>query len=656
MVALLLASLGSGCSPAASAPEARVVSSPPKHRIIVLVWDGLRPDSINEVDTPNLAKLRSAGVEFARQHAIYPSVTMMNAASFATGAFPDRSGFFGNVIYRPGAPGKSATGDTVDFRAPVFTEDYAILETLDSREQGGLLLTDSLFEAAQRSGLKTAAVGKSGPAFLQDHRKGGILLDERMAWPQKFAEHLQAAGFALPATAPAALDQQVLLARDNGDPTRPRAKRKLADGVTGDPTDDHGSPFVDANDYLMKAYVDYVLPVEKPDLSWVWLRNPDSTEHWYGPGTPNYRSALHSQDDYLARLQKKLESLGWAGSTDIVVLSDHGHSTVAGSVSKFPLRGAPFGSPEALDPGAPNPRGYSVSGEVRLAEELTRAGFKAFDGGGCLYSPLLSGVRSDGSSLHPTAVDVDGSRCGQPGERYTFGQRRVPQNLPAGAVVVASNGGSDYLYVPDRDKSVVRRAVRFLQSREELGPVFVSDRYGELPGTLPLSTIHLQSGVDRNPDVVVSYHFDEDAVVSGMPGTEYAGVARESNRGTHGSFSPRDVHNTLIAYGPSFRVRFKDELPTANVDVAPTLAHLLGTTMPGAEGRVLEEALVGGPDQSAFMVGEKTEMPGLPARVVSKGGRAGSFTFELHETSVEIGQSRWEYFDYAKEVRNPGPK
>jgi arylsulfatase A-like enzyme len=645
-VALLVAALGSGCSTAATAPQP---SPPPKHRVIVLVWDGLRPDSINETDTPNLAKLRSAGVDFARQHATYPSVTMMNAASFATGAFSEQSGFYGNVVYRPGPSGKSATGDTVDFGAPVFTEDYAILETLDSRERGGLLLTDSLFEVAQRSGLKTAAVGKSGPAFLQDLHKGGILLDERMAWPREFAEHLQSAGYALPATAPAALDQQVVLARNNGDPTRPRAKQKVADGVTGDPTDEHGSPFVDANDYLMKTFVDYVLPFEKPDLSWVWLRNPDSTEHWYGPGTPNYRSALRSQDDYLARLEAKLDSLGWATSTDIVVLSDHGHSTVAGSAVKFPLRGSPSGTPQALDPGAPNPRGYSVSGEVRLAEELGHEGFAAFDGGGCLYSPLLSGIRGDGSALHPTHVDADGSECGEAGQRYTFGAHRLPRKLPPGAIVIASNGGSDYLYVPDRDKAVVRRAVRFLQSREELGPVFVSDRYGDLPGTLPLSTIHLQSRADRNPDVVVSYHFDEDAVVSGMPGTEYAGVARESNRGTHGSLSPRDVHNTMIASGPSFRSQFKDDLPSANVDVAPTLARLLGVKVATAQGRVLSEALVGGTDVSAFKVSDAVETPKTAARGLGS-GRA-TFTFELHETSLELGRERWTYLDGAKEVR-----
>ena len=33
------------------------------------------------------------------------------------------------------------------------------------------------------------------------------------------------------------------------------------------------------------------------------------------------------------------------------------------------------------------------------------------------------------------------------------------------------------------------------------------------------------------------------------------------------SFSPIDVHNTLVAEGPDFKAGFTDTLPTGNVDV-----------------------------------------------------------------------------------------
>ncbi len=76
-----------------------------------------------------------------------------------------------------------------------------------------------------------------------------------------------------------------------------------------------------------------------------------------------------------------------------------------------------------------------------------------------------------------------------------------------------------------------------------------------------------------------------------MPGTEYASAQRY--RGMHGSFSPRDVHNVLIAHGPHFKAGSVDSLPSSNVDLAPTVATLLAVPFKAPAGRVLAEALLG---------------------------------------------------------------
>jgi len=52
--------------------------------VIIIVWDGLRPDAIDPADTPNLQRLRDAGSDFTDHHATYPTFTMMNAASIHT--------------------------------------------------------------------------------------------------------------------------------------------------------------------------------------------------------------------------------------------------------------------------------------------------------------------------------------------------------------------------------------------------------------------------------------------------------------------------------------------------------------------------------------------------------------------------------------------
>ena len=61
----------------------------PEGRIFILmVWDGLRPDLVNPRDTPNLFALGREGVRFARHHSVFPTVTMVNAASIASGGRP----------------------------------------------------------------------------------------------------------------------------------------------------------------------------------------------------------------------------------------------------------------------------------------------------------------------------------------------------------------------------------------------------------------------------------------------------------------------------------------------------------------------------------------------------------------------------------------
>jgi arylsulfatase A-like enzyme len=60
----------------------------------------------------------------------------------------------------------------------------------------------------------------------------------------------------------------------------------------------------------------------------------------------------------------------------------------------------------------------------------------------------------------------------------------------------------------------------------------------------------------------------------------------------HVTLSRFDMHNTLIAAGPDFRPGTVDDLPSGNVDIAPTILWILGIKPPRPmDGRVLTEAL-----------------------------------------------------------------
>ncbi len=645
-----------GCEPVGGNAAAK--------RVIVFVWDGMRPDSIDATNTPNLAMLKAGGSFFSDNHSTYLTFTMMNSASFATGGFPGTTGFYGNTLWAPGATGKDSANNVVDFNQPAFTEDYAILGDLSAFYGNQLLLVSTLFQAAQSAGLKTAAIGKSGAAFLQDFEKGGIILDEKFAWPLSFVQELQAANQPLPALTPVAYAAgAVTLSGTNGNPTASTSKKVLADGTTSDPTDTSGNQYTAANAYMMQTYLTYVLPVHHPDLSLIWFRNPDSTEHNYGPGSANYADALKAQDTLLGNLLSTLNTLGLSATTDVIVVSDHGHSSVSGPASLFPLRdvvpsdagaGASVGGTDATN-------GYSVSGDVRLADLLTRAGFTdVYDGSGCTYDPVLSGIKADGTPVYPVQTDTaSGTVCGKANAKYTTPSYKVPATLPTDAVVIAANGGSDYLYVPEHSITTVTRLVSYLQTREEIGAIFVASAYGAIPGTLPLTTIKVESTAFRTPDVVVSYAWDDQAVIAGKPGIEFESAFND--RGMHGTFGTTDVHNTLVGSGPDFRAGFVDALPSGNVDVAPTIAWLLGLSLPKADGRPLYEGLVHGLDASGYSVTPKvvssTEVTGLTMQLPTSPTNSDvdttvtKYRIDLKTKDLAVCGKSYTYFDSAKGVR-----
>ena len=634
--------------------RAQQETGPAARRVIIFVWDGLRADDLTPEITPNYFALARSGVVFADHHAVYPTFTMMNSASIATGAYPGVHGFYGNVVYAPAAKGRNAKGAEIDFSAPAFIEDFGVVEAVRDSYQGRLTLVPTMLQAAQARGLTTVAVGKFGAAFIQDYKRGGIILDEDAAMPLGFAKELQQAGYRLPQNSSNAYDAGALmLAKDNGDPTAPIPIQRLKDAQTGNPLDCSGALSRPGFAYLTDVFVNYILPNKKPDLTIFWSKEPDATSHAYGPGTCNSIDATRMNDEILGRVVEKLRQLGWEASTDIIITQDHNHSTVSGDVAYYPLRAI-------VDRGigAVSRDGYSVSGFVRTAELLTRDGLKAFDGARCRDIPILSGIMADGTNLH-SRRDDEGHVCGRP-QKYTSPSYAVPKPIPAGAVVVAANAGSDYLFVPDANIETVKAAVVSLQSRLQFGAIFVSDKYGEIAGTLPMSLIKTEtSGNGRAPDIIVSFSYDENVAVAGKSGVSYASSI--NRRGDHGSFSPTDTHISLMASGPDFKSGLINTLPTSNVDVAPTVARILKFSMPAVQGRVLEEALKGGPPISDYAVLSKTYRSsgksGLTVKLPTDvDGRSvdpnlSSFSVELKTKILTRGAASHTYFDHANAVR-----
>ncbi len=162
-------------------------------------------------------------------------------------------------------------------------------------------------------------------------------------------------------------------------------------------------------------------------------------------------------------------------------------------------------------------------------------------------------------------------------------------NPQPGDVMVAGLGGSVMFYVVDREEPVVRRLVEFLQQSDFAGVIFSRLK---IEGTFPLETVRYNIQTNNGPDVMISLRWTTDKNDHGAPGMFYS-MDGSKGRGSHASLSRFDMNNTLVAAGPDFKKGFLNTIPSGNIDLAPTVLHLLGVKPPKPmDGRVLHEALV----------------------------------------------------------------
>jgi hypothetical protein len=171
-------------------------------------------------------------------------------------------------------------------------------------------------------------------------------------------------------------------------------------------------------------------------------------------------------------------------------------------------------------------------------------------------------------------------------------------------VIVAANGGSDLLYLPHAQGPQVRHVLELLAGLDYVGALFVDDRFGPLPGALPLSSIALKGDARLPvPTIVVSFRsfLPDMAVASADDPLQRAVLVADTplqqGQGMHGGFGRDNTFNFMAALGPDFRAGFQDPLPVSTADIAPTLERLLKLrprTHGRLVGRVLEEALRGG--------------------------------------------------------------
>jgi arylsulfatase A-like enzyme len=420
-------------------------------RACVMVWDGLRPDMVSRALTPHLWGLAEEGVWFERSYAVYPTLTRANSPAISTGCRPGRAGVPGNTFCL--SVGGALTTYT--------SGDASNLQRLADADGRPVLLVDTLADRVHRAGGRSVVVGSGSPgsAWLQ-HPRASESGDLVIARGVPGMEHTMDA----------------LRARFG-----PAPKQSL--------------PATQWTRYFTRVVTEYVVPELTPMLLVFWHTDPDHTSHFRGLLAPETAQAIHDADQNLGTILESYERSGLRSTTDFIVTSDHGGST--------------------------------ITRRVRPAQDLAEQ---------------------------------------------------------VGPGAVAENGGSTFVY------SSTPAAIRAVRQLDYAGPVFTRDGGGQ---SMPLSLVGLDG--PRAPDLVFSLAWSDEEL-DGVTGTAVGTFSKLVV--DHGTISPFDLRNTLVAHGPDFRGGWRDPVPVGNVDICPTLTHVLGLDAgTPCDGRVLTEALRDGDSQ-----------------------------------------------------------
>jgi arylsulfatase A-like enzyme len=351
-----------------------------------------------------------------------------------------------------------------------------------------------------------------------------------------------------------------------------------------------------ANESQQKYFLDAVTKVllpkyaeqSQPFIIVFWSRDPDGTQHSHGdslgtitPGIngPTSMAAVKNADSNLRTLRDAINAdPRLAANTDIIVTSDHGFSTI--SRRDLDGSGKSFTASYAAQQHYKDP----VTGKELQPKGFLPHGFLAID--------LAHGLNL--THYDPDCVSIAKNGHGLIGGSGVLGP------ITDAEIIVASNGGSDLIYVPGKDVNLMTRIVKLLAKQDYVSGLFVDDSFGKIPGTLPMSAINLRgTGLLPMPSLVVNFRtFATDPAKPFVTQVVLADTSLTQGQGMHGSFGRGDTLNAMLAFGPDFKNGFIDPAPSSNADLAITIAHILGLELPSKgvlRGRVLSESLRGQP-------------------------------------------------------------
>lgn len=254
-----------------------------QNKTLIVFFDGLRPDYITEQLMPNLYAFRQKAALGKHHHSVFPTVTRVNSASYATGAYPGTHGLLGNAVFIPEVSVNKAIGTT-----------YNDLRKIEPATSGPLLTATSLGEVLHSAGQKMMVFssGTTGQAFLQNHKvNGGAVVNPGLILPESFKAQVMA-------------DIGAVSADGNEDQNRHK--------------------------WITDALMHYGLKADGPLVSAIWFSDPDGAAHEHGIGSVEAVEAIRYVDGQFGRIMQAMASNGLSDRYNILISTDHGFVTHIG--------------------------------------------------------------------------------------------------------------------------------------------------------------------------------------------------------------------------------------------------------------------------------------------------------------------------------------
>ena len=274
-------------------------------RFVLIALDGLRPDMMSAEATPNLVALAAAGARFANARSVFPSETRVATPSLITGCRPGGHGMVANTLF-------------------------------DAEVAPDRLLRTKLVA-------DVVAMARGGESPLQRPSLGERLGEAGRSFALVSAGTAGAARLLHPAA------ERLGMFRWNVEDVEGDTAEAMRDRFG--PTPPQGVPNIPRLRHLSRILLEHVLPELRPDVTLVWLSEPDISFHWGGLRAPHAREALLAADAIVGEVMAWRDAQPDAADIVIGVLSDHGHVTGRGKLSlEAELKRAGFRAGTGLSP------------------------------------------------------------------------------------------------------------------------------------------------------------------------------------------------------------------------------------------------------------------------------------------------------------------